>query len=239
MANEEDFKIARFIDLSTCKKVFPDKSFLDYGTFVLRSPEYYRNIEDKKKRDRDEDRIQYINEFNQRCEDEGGWHLISCWTVLEGDKPSDDEWSIFDDSHIMALISTPEKVAKCIKKKLILDKGNSLCWKVTHEKVEYYPKWTRRKLNDTFDGLYKNDYFLKEKEYRFVVNVRNHVDTLMFYADPEEYCDTARINTKTVKCLDLYKAWEDGEIDPNSRSFIENFIELVKLEGKEKMKQKF
>ncbi len=95
MANKEDFKIARFIDLSACKKVFPDKSFLDYGTFVLRSPEYYRNIEHEKKLDKAEGSIEHKNELGQECQSESGWHLISCWTKLEGDTPSDDEWKIF------------------------------------------------------------------------------------------------------------------------------------------------
>jgi len=232
MANEKDFKIARFIDLSACKKVFPDKSFLDYGTFVLRSPEYYRNMEGKKQ-DKGEGSIEHKNELGQECQSEGGWHLISCWTVLEGlegDEPSYDEWMIFDEDKyppILALISTPEKVAKCIKKKLIPDKGNTMSWRVEHKKVKYYKKGTCQDSNEVFEGFYKDECFTKEEEYRFVVNVRDHVDTLMFYADPREYCDTAIINLKTVKCLDLYKAWKDGEIDPNSRSFIEKFDELI------------
>ena len=232
MANKKDFKIARFIDLSACKKVFPDKSFLDYGTFVLRSPEHYRNIENKKKRDKAEGAIEHKNEQGQQCQSEGGWHLISCWTVLEGDEPSYDEWMIFDEDKyppILALISTPKKVAECIKKKLIPDKCDSLCWRVEHKKVKTYKKGTYQDSNEVFEGFHKDDCFSKEEEYRFVVNVRNHVDTLMFYADPGEYCDTAIINLKTVKCLELYKAFKDREIDPDSRSFIKNFTELIEL----------
>jgi len=232
MTNEKDFKIARFIDLSACKKVFPDKSFLDYGTFVLRSPEYYRNIEAEKKRDKSEGSIKHKNEDGQECQSEGGWHLMSCWTKLKGDVPSYDEWMIFDDDEcppILALISTPEKVAKCIKKKLRLDKGDSLCWGVKHDKVEYYEKGTYQDSNKVFEGFLKDEDFRKEKEYRFVVNVKDYVDTLMFYADPGEYCDTARINLKTVKCMELYKAFNDGKIDPNIRSFIENFKEFIDL----------
>ena len=52
--------------ISACKKVFPDKSFLDYGTFVLRSPEHYRNIENKKKRDKAEGAIEHKNEQGQQ-----------------------------------------------------------------------------------------------------------------------------------------------------------------------------
>ena len=231
MTNEKDFKIARFIDLSACKKVFPDKSFLDYGTFVLRSPEYYRNIEDKKKRDKAEGSVEHKNEHGQQCQSERMCYLISCWTKLDDDVPSFDEWKIFSEDHIMALISTPEKVKNCIEKKLIpkvkSDNGYSLCWEVEHKEVKYYKKGTHQKSNEVLEGFHKDEFFSKEKEYRFVVNVRNYIDTLIFYADPMEYCDTAMINTKTVKCLEFYNAYEDGGIDTDSRSFIKNFKELV------------
>ena len=104
-----------------------------------------------------------------------------------------------------------------------------MCWRVEHKKVKPYKKGTYQDSNEVFEGFHKDDCFSKEKEYRFVVNVRNNVDTLMFYADPEEYCDTAIINLKTVMCMELYKAFNDGEIDPNSLSFIENFKELIDL----------
>lgn len=227
MANEKDFKIARFVDLFACKKIFSD-----YSTFVLRSPEHYRNIEDDKKRDKAEGSIKHKDKHGRIGHSERMCYLISCWTKLDGDVPSDDEWSIFDDSQIMALISTPEKVKNCIEKKLITvksDNSYSLCWKVYHKKVDYYKKGTYQNQNKVFDGFHKDNYFSKQEEYRFVVNVRGYIDTLMFYAEPKEYCDTAIINTKTVKCLEFYNAYEDGIIVPDSRIFIRNFKELIEL----------
>ena len=111
MTNKKDFKIARFIDLSACKKIFSD-----YSTFVLRSPQHYRNIEDEQKRDKTKGKrdkaegyIEHKDELGRVGHSERMCYLISCWTKLEGELPSDDEWKIFGEDHIMALISTPDK----------------------------------------------------------------------------------------------------------------------------------
>ena len=224
MANE-NFKIARFINLSACKKIFSD-----YSTFVLRSPEYYRNIEDEQKRDKAEGSIKHKDKHGRINHSEAMCYLISCWTKLDDDVPSCDEWKIFGEDHILALISTPAKVKNCIEKKLITVKPDnvpSLCWMVGHREVIYYKEGTSQDQNKVFEGFHKNDYFWKEKEYRFVVNTRGYIDTLMFYAEPEDYCNTAIINTKTVKCLEFYKAYEDGKIEPGRTQFIKNFDELV------------
>lgn len=229
MGNEKDFKIARFIDLSACKRIFSN-----YSTFVLRSPEYYRNMENKRKRDKAEGSIEHKNEQGQIYQSERMNYLISCWTMLKGDEPSYDEWMIFDDDKhppILALISTPEKVAKCIKKKMRIDKDDSLYWRVEHKEVIYYEKGTYQDSDKVFEGFYKGNCFSEEKEYRFVVNVKNHIDTLMFYAEPEEYCDTAMMNTKTVECFEFYKAYENGVIVLYNPLFIKNFKKLIDLVG--------
>lgn len=227
MANEKDFKIARFIDLSACKKIFSD-----YSTFVLRSPKHYRNIEDEQKRDKADGYIKHKDKHGRIGHSERMCYLISCWTKLDGDVPSCDEWKIFGEDHMLALISTPEKVNNCIEKKLITVKPNnvrSLCWRVDHREVHYYKKGTNQDQNKVFEGFHKDNFFRKEKEYRFVVSVRGYIDTLMFYAEPDDYCDTAIINTKTVKCLEFYKAYGDGKIEPGRAQFIENFDKLVNL----------
>ena len=107
--------IVRFVNLEACKKIFPPKT--DCGTFVLRSPEYYRAIESNKC-DESEGSVKHKNEKGQNCISEGHNYLISCWTILDKEEPTPEEWKIFKENHL-ALISTPEKVEDCLKKHLI------------------------------------------------------------------------------------------------------------------------
>lgn len=189
-----------------------------------------RSIEDDGKRDNEEGRIHHKNKLGQKCTSVSMFKLISCWTVLKGNRPSRKEWEVFGKSNNLALISTPEKVKACIENKMIKKdtsgKGKTECWRVEHKKVDYYEIGAVLESDTVFDGFHKNIAFTDENEYRFVVDTRSHIDTLIFYACPKDYCYKAIINTK--KRDEFFKAYyEEWEIDRHYMPFIENSRELA------------
>ncbi len=101
-----DMIIARFVDMNACKSIFSDNS-----TFVLRSAEHYRSLEEKDGGDPYEGRP---NIPGSGTAESDHW-LISCWTKLKDDVPTQAEWKIFnkwckEKPPVVAIISTPSKV---------------------------------------------------------------------------------------------------------------------------------
>jgi hypothetical protein len=98
--------------------------------------------------------------------------LVSCWTILKKDEPSDEEWKIFkeNDGNIVAIISTPNKVCKFLRENL---KGLPF-HQVEHRGVTYYDTKGVNVDHTNFTTVvpFAKDekFFIKgENEYRFAL----------------------------------------------------------------------
>ncbi len=178
-----EVKIARFVGIKACKSIFSEKS-----TFVLRSPEHYRRLYETNeggtaKGDRAEGRADTIDggtaEFN--C-----W-AASCWTILDGEEPTSDEWDIFkeNDQNIVAIVSTPSKVCMFLDKALETNNERPNrrfpFHSVEHDKVNY-EKVHVDHTNISNVSFMKVVQFTKQKEYRFVLTYGwpNLIDSFIF-----------------------------------------------------------
>jgi hypothetical protein len=112
-----EIKIARFVDIEACKSIFSEHS-----TFVLRSPIYYQRMYEMSGGSGGDKKEGRPDTANGSAVSEG-W-LVSCWTILKGNKPSDEEWDKFkeNESNIVAIISTPGKVCEFLNRVLKSDK---------------------------------------------------------------------------------------------------------------------
>ncbi|MCJ7730166.1 MAG: hypothetical protein MUO27_09860 [Sedimentisphaerales bacterium] len=171
-----EVKIARFADAEACKSIFSERS-----TFVLRSPIYYQRMfeasggDEGDKKEGRPDTANGTSEFTR-------W-VVSCWTILKGNEPTEEEWDIFKkkDRNIVAIISTPNKVCGFLNKNL---KGLPF-HQVEHRGVEY----DKEKVNvdhTNFPSIVpfaKDKQFTKEKEYRFALTYGwgpQLIDSLIF-----------------------------------------------------------
>lgn len=167
-----EIKIARFVGMEACKSIFSGKS-----TFVLRSPEHYRRLyetsggEDSKG-DQDEALARTLNggtaEFTR--------FVASCWTKLDKDEPTENEWNIFkkNDRNVVAIISTPSKVCRFLDNKLETNREGSSrrfpFYPVDHKEVIYGIQEDVDYTNITdIPPFAKGKKFINEKEYRFVL----------------------------------------------------------------------
>lgn len=182
----QEVKIARFIGIEACKSVFSENS-----TFVLRSPEHYRRLYAitagaNAKADRDEGIAEKID--GGHAEFTG--YLASCWTMLEGNQPTLDEWNIFkeDEQNIVAIVSTPTLVCEFLKTALQIDRDpGQRRWpflSLEHGKVCYEKRDIDRTTMFDIVPFTKNGRFKKEKEYRFVLKYAQSpiIDSLIFCA---------------------------------------------------------
>ncbi len=179
-----EIMFARFVGIEACKSIFSDKS-----TFILRSPEHYirwyETSEGKTdKGDKDEGSADTTD--NGTANDGKAW-VISCWTILDGDEPTSDEWNIFekDDKNIVAIVSTPSKVCKFLEKTFETDKEQTKrkfpFYSVEPGKVKYGNKIDPAKIIDAVP-FNKDVQFEKQQEYRFVLRCYfpNIIDSLIF-----------------------------------------------------------
>ncbi len=193
-------KIARFVDEDACKSIFSDKP-----TFVLRSFEYYRNLIEERGEECGEERR--CDSKEGECDLVGGgtaatYHwLISCWTRLEGDEPTKEQWCQFPDS-VVAIISTPEKVSSFLEKAFDINQGRLPCQQrfpfmhVEHEEVEYVDEVQEVNFENIIDKTVftKREKFDGQKEYRFALpysaTVAHSIDSYIFATYKVDYVDT-------------------------------------------------
>jgi hypothetical protein len=203
-------KIARFVDLNACNSIFSDGS-----TFVLRSSEYYRRLHETEGRNsatgvcggRGDDRELEVSSPN-RQPSTFGW-LLSCWVILDGETPSDDEWPIFGRPAV-ATISTPEEVRTALEKTFGIGDGTTppdprcpfMC--MHHRQVDSPESESVPPTN--FDNIIditlftKRPKFANQKEYRFALADRLHIiDSYIFRIAPEEYMEKCLINPQIAK----------------------------------------
>lgn len=199
-----DFRIARFIDLNACRSIFSD-----FSTFLLGSPERYYHIEGEKQ-DLDENWVT----LGDTTYSSFSW-LMSSWVKLEGSLPNEDEWQLFNKhknnpDHIIALVSSPEKVASFLLDKLKIKEKNAFC-KLEHCPVTYYNKGNYKLKSDGPNTpFFKRDCFEHENEYRFVVKYNTtspsnlpHTHTYIFQSGhPNCYCESISMHYDLLKSSD-------------------------------------
>jgi len=188
----DDIKIARFIDIDACKQVFSES----YSTFLLRSHKYYWHIEDTAKQDKTEFQVQGENGTM-----ETGYALLNCWTILDGDEPSDEEWKIFKkDSPVVAIVSSPKKVCDFLYATLNIKRENGRShpfFRIERKEVDYKEKVKGKATIQ--DAIFTKDKkFEEEKEYRFAVfysAMFHEINTYIFHAqNPDEYMGKCYFN---------------------------------------------
>ena len=178
-----EVKIARFVGIEACKSIFSENS-----TFVLRSPEYYIRLYETNEGGTDKgDRAEgCADTIDGGTAEFKGW-VASCWTILEGDKPTSDEWDIFkeNDQNIVAIVSTPSKVCKFLDKALETNNERSNrrfpFHQVDHKRVTYEKEHVDH-TNIPDVSFMKRAQFAKQKEYRFVLTYAfpNIIDSFIF-----------------------------------------------------------
>lgn len=195
----DDIKIARFIDINACKEVFSES----YSTFLIRSHKHYWHIEDTDKRDEKELQVQ-----GEEYHMETDFVLLSCWTILDNNKPTEEDWKIFEDnSPVVAIVSSPQKVYNFLYKTLNIERKDGRShpfFGIEHKEVSYIDKG-KEKLKGKLtilDAIFTKDKdFKKEKEYRFGVlysAVFHEINTYIFSThNPDDYMDKCYFNKKT------------------------------------------
>jgi len=229
-------KIARFVGIDACKSIFSEKS-----TFVLRSPEHYirwyeTNEGETDKGDRNEGSANTTDGGTGENKD---W-VVSCWTKLNGSKPTSDEWDIFkkNDQNIVAIVSTPSKVCKFLEKTFETDKEQTKrkfpFYSVEPGEVKYGNKIDPAKIIGAVP-FNKDAKFIKQNEYRFVLECYfpNIIDSLIFcggidYMEPffinPKICNEQKKELQVIMWAlkDSYGDFEDKQMD----KFIANFNDL-------------
>jgi len=201
----ENIKIARFIDMDACKEVFSE----DYSTFLLCSHKCYEDKEELRVYDRKGSTL------------ETDFVLLSCWTILDGDEPTEEEWEIFEKdlpekSPVVAIISSPQKVYNLLYKTLNIKRKNGRShpfFDIKHDRVKYYPDKKKPKGKLTIlDAIFSKDKkkFEKEKEYRFGVHFSAAFHEIITYIfnvpNPCNYIDKYYFNPNNkLKAEELSK----------------------------------
>lgn len=191
-----EVRIARFVDMEACKSIFSD-----YSTFVLRSSEYYkRNCET----DRGDDRELEVRHTGGGTAEVSGF-VLSCWTLLDCDYPTREEWDIFQDS-VVAIVSTPSRLCTLLEKVFEIGHGKIpnrrrfpfMC--VDHNAVTYADEVAKKITPENIMDITvftKRKKFTKQKEYRFALPyspIRHVIDSYIFATTPDDYMEKCFAN---------------------------------------------
>ena len=195
-----EVRIARFVDMEACRSIFSD-----YSTFVLRSSEHYRRKYETDKGDEHELEVRLTGGGSA----ETSGFVLSCWTLLDGDEPTRDEWGIFQDiqDSVVAIVSTPSRVYTLLERAFDIEYGKIQGWRkfpfmsVEHKAVTYADEVAEK---ITFDNITdipvftKRLKFAKQKEYRFALpysTATHSIDSYIFAVTPD-YMEKCFINPK-------------------------------------------
>jgi hypothetical protein len=221
-----EFKIARFVGIEACKRIFSEKS-----TFVLRSPEHYRRLYETNEGETDKgDRAEGCAETLDGGTAEFKGFVASCWTKLRESEPTSDEWDIFkeNDQNIVAIVSSPSKVCKFLDKARETDKectNRRFPFHPVEHKGVSYEKEDVDHTNITDVSFMKGKQFTKQQEYRFVLTYGwpNLIDSFIFcsgidymekcFANPE-ICKEQKEKLRLIimKAMAGYGDFEDKEM---------------------------
>jgi len=185
-------KIARFVDVKACESIFSE-----FSTFVLRSATHYRRLYETHGGDAEELRVRTASGGSA----EMTFFALSCWTMLDGDEPTRDEWNTFPGS-VVAIISTPVRVCTFLEE--AFPRGESRRHPfgfVEHKEVRYadevLDKITQGNIMD-ITLFTKRKGFTRQKEYRFALPfspVTHTIDSYIFSPKtPTDYMDTCWAN---------------------------------------------
>jgi hypothetical protein len=189
-------KIARFVDIQACKNIFSEHS-----TFVLRSPIYYQRLYETSGGAEGDKKEGRPDTANGTAVSEG-W-VVSCWAVLKGSKPTDEEWDEFKDneSNIVAIISTPSRVRKFLNR--VLKSDRLPFWPVECNNAIYDKEEVHVDFNNIISvvPLLKGKQFKEQDEHRFVLRhgLTPHLIDSFIFCGGIDYMETCFINPKIDK----------------------------------------
>jgi len=185
-------KICRFISPTDVSRDFGEQS-----SFCLTNYDYFKSIEKNSSIGDDKEGI--ID-----AEKEGRWvcatrvkALLSCWTILENGKISEENWDIFPEKRGIAVISSTEKM------KAFFERSLAAClqkeWFYFEERqIKYYPEGEgpgesfSAQRNGVRAYFYKRNCFINQREYRFAFRLPqkySFLKLLVFYVEPSKYIE--------------------------------------------------
>jgi hypothetical protein len=140
---------------------------------------------------------------------------LSCWTMLDGDEPTQDEWNTFPDS-VVAIISTPDRVRTFLEEAFETEKGGARRYPfmfVKHKEVRYFDtvpaEITPANIMD-ITVFTKRQRFARQKEYRFALPfspVTHTIDSYIFSPkSPTAYMDKCWANP-AMRTEDKERLW--------------------------------
>ena len=184
--------IVRFLTLKNARYVLNENS-----TFCLHNVDYYRELENVNKDfvlgDKMENKADF-REKNHSYYESGVATLLSCWTILESNCLSVNDWNTFQDNEI-AIVSTVDCVTKFLKestKYLLCDEF----WSLKHKAVQYYGD-NKPDNFDILDPFWKRNKYVYQREYRFAFlssSKRAHLRTLVYSVDiPPPYIKSIEV----------------------------------------------
>jgi hypothetical protein len=185
-------KIARFVDLKACESIFSE-----FSTFVLRSATHYRRLYETHGEDAEELRVRTASGDSA----EMTFFALSCWTMLDGDEPTRDEWNTFPD-RVVAIISTPARVCAFLEETFPAGEARRHPFIfVEHKEVRYDDAVLGEITQDNIMDITvftKRKQFARQKEYRFALPfsaVSHTIDSYIFSPNsPTAYMDTCVAN---------------------------------------------
>jgi hypothetical protein len=111
--------------------------------------------------------------------------VVSCWTIIEGNEPTDKEWGIFkeDKRNIVAIVSTPSKVCEFLNRVLRTGQDSGLPFYPVEHRGGTYDK-----VDVGFNNIFsvvpfmKDEQFAEQNEYRFALKdgCDFHIDSFIF-----------------------------------------------------------
>lgn len=196
-------QIIRFLTFADANRVLSA-----YSTFSLNSTVYYWQQGWENNDSLVGDTKENIVEFKEgnlktHTFEFGAATLLSCWTILEGEKLSPSDWDLFPDrADGIAIISSVEAVSSLLSelREDVLDKD----WHFAHDKVIYYDQNERPPLFETMDTWkWKRKRYEIQREYRFAFlkgSSGEKLQSVIFYVhDPSSYIQKIYFGPKMTK----------------------------------------
>jgi hypothetical protein len=180
--------IVIFLPVDAAKSVLSKQG----STFCLKNILYYNGLEENCSLVGDNQESRVYFKADKHSYQSLGTSLLSCWTLLNGNKFLDSDWTIFKRRNGVAIVSAVWKVAAVLEEQVEILIGNH--WRLEHRPVTYYNESHQPKGFDIADShFWKREIYSVQREYRFALQadtLRNNLQTIIFYVhDPSEYIE--------------------------------------------------